>query len=126
MPHTEYDKEKAEDYMLGNQPLHALRLPLGKDTNVHEGATTPVSEGGTTSPLCGTLINVRPFPTTDCAHSVGRGLDQQELPSLIDVVLTSKGGGEILRSLSADDAQMLIDYIDQVHSTATCHHTPAY
>ena len=64
--------------------------------------------------------------TPACERLVRRRFDQQELPSLIDAVLSSNNGGETIRSLSTGDAQMLIDVVDEVHFMVTLHHTSAY
>ena len=66
------------------------------------------------------------YNATACGCLARRRLDKQELLSLIDAAPSNKGRGEMVRSLSAGDAQMLIDVMDEVHSAAACHYNSAY
>lgn len=138
-PHAKYKREKLENLLRSIQQIlniiRAPRSPLGKHLGVDECVSTPVTENGTAlslslQTLCGVLIDIRSFflncNTPACERLVRRRFDQQELPSLIDAVLSSNSGGETIRSLSARDAQTLIDVIDEVHSTAACHHKSAH
>ena len=51
---------------------------------------------------------------------IRRTFDRHELPSLIETIFSSEDRNEEIRRLSRDDAQMLIDVIDEVHSMLTC------
>ena len=52
---------------------------------------------------------------------VRRGLDLQELPSLmVDAILSSDSEGKMIHFFSAGGAQMLIDAIDKVRSAMVC------
>ena len=137
-PHTKHKREKLENHWRSIQQifeiLHAPRSPLGKDPGVDECVPTPVTENGTAlslslQTLCGVLIDVRSFLNYNapaCERLVRRRFNQQEFPSLIDAVLSSNSGGEMIRSLSTGDAQMLIDVMDEVHSMVALHHKSAY
>lgn len=55
-----------------------------------------------------------------CGRLIKRAFTPQELPSLIDEALSNEDGAETIRCLTIDDAQTLIDVIDEVRSTGTC------
>lgn len=59
--------------------------------------------------------------TLACERLVKRVFVVGELPSLIEAVLSSRDSGEIIRRLPRDDAQSLIDVIDEARSSPTPH-----
>lgn len=106
--------------------LHEQRLSLGKDHSVSECITTI---GTISSPAsqtwCGILIDSLSFSldcnTAACKRLLRRRFAPEELPSLVDAILSSKNESEMIFCLSMGDAQRLIEVIDEVRSTAACH-----
>ena len=47
-----------------------------------------------------------------------------ELPSLIEVIFSSKDEGDTICRLLGDDAQAFVDVIDEARSTSAYHHEP--
>ncbi|KAF9643955.1 hypothetical protein BDM02DRAFT_3175321 [Thelephora ganbajun] len=109
-PHAKYDKGRVESHVPKIQQildaLHALTSPLGEDPSVaqrtpnptfvdpHAAATTPVSESA-------------------CRRLIGRAFSQHEFPALIEAIFSSENEGGTICSLPQDDAQTIIDVIDQ-------------
>ena len=132
---AKYNKEKVEDYVQSIQrilcTIHASRPSLGGDRSVGECTTTiGIASSLSSQTLCGFLTNPR-FLSLDynviaCGRLLKHGFDLQELPSLIDAVLSSHSEGEAIRCLPVGDAQTFIDVVDEVRSMATCLHKPTH
>jgi len=56
---------------------------------------------------------------TACECLVRRKFAPHELPSLIEAILSSNDGDEMIRCLPRDDAQTFVDVIDEARSTFT-------
>ena len=139
--HTTYDKEKVKSHVQNIQhtlgALDALSLSLGGDSRVgecaphltsitlHDLATMAVSETGASphSALHGVLTTSRLFSlnrnNTACGRLITRTFTLDDLPSLIEAILSSEG--ETARCLPVCCAQMLVDVLDEVRSTSSHH-----
>ena len=92
----------------------------------HNPATTSVSETGTSShsPSSADFVRNANYPAPDssfststaCARLIGRAFAPHELPTLIEVVSSNKDEGDTVRCLLRDDAQTLVDVIDEVRT----------
>ena len=60
-----------------------------------------------------------------CERLLKREFAPDELPSLIEVIFSSRDVRDMIRCLLADDAQIFIDVLDQVRSVLTSDHKPA-
>ena len=138
--HTTYDKKvKSHVQNIQHTPgaLNALSLSPGGDSRVgecgshltsitlHDLATMAVSETGASLHLAlgGVLITSRLFSlnrnNTACGRLITRTFTPNDLPSLIEAMLSSEG--ETARCLPVCCAQMLIDVLDEVRSTSSHH-----
>lgn len=135
MPHIKYDKVKLERYKLEiqrildrfNPPSSPLdenpgvgeRAPPPVPIDPHDTATTSVSESGTplASPLLPAPLSFLNFNTLACGRLIRRTFALHEFPSLIEAISLSKDEIDVVDCLSGDDAQALIDVIDEVSPT---------
>ena len=94
-------------------------------------ATIPVTQGGTSVALLLLIfILILTVPTffflnthtVACQRLIERSFSLEELPSLIEVVFSSKDEADVIRRLCGDGAQTFIDVIDEVLLPPPCHH----
>lgn len=129
-PHIAYDKQKIESHALEiQQALDTLnglssQDPMGERSphltpvSAQDAATIPVSRKGKYpypfSPTCwgaDTPISLPNDKSIACERLIERAFTVDELPSLIEAILSSADGGETIRRLPRGHAQSLIDAI---------------
>ena len=99
------------------------------------GATTtiPITQGGVSSTLLLLIfVSILTAPTffflnvhtLACQRLIKHSFSPEELPSLIEVLFSSKDEADEIRRLCGDDAQTFIDMIDEVCPPPPCHATP--
>jgi hypothetical protein len=91
-----------------------------------DAAATSVIESGMSPPLQTPCKSDHPLTylcrdTIACGRLIRRAFAPHELSSLIDEALSKEDGTGSIRHLRADDAQMLIEVIDEVCSEFPCH-----
>jgi hypothetical protein len=59
-----------------------------------------------------------------CKRLIRRAFAPNDLPSLVEAILSSKDEGDIIRCLHGDDAQSFIDVVDEVHFTPSPSRNP--
>lgn len=141
VPHVAYDKPKIESHVLEIQQalctLNGLSSlpgedPLGEYTphstpaGPRDVAAVSASEKGKFLPAFTTLIRILITPvllngnTTAWKRLITRAFATDELLSLIETVLSSGDGDELICRLPQDDAQTLVDAIDEARSAFAC------
>lgn len=107
-------------YTLGSAP-HSAYSGVGKPNppataiNSHDRAATSAFGGGVSSSLPSSTFYETDYPRNiaACERLIRRAFLPHEFTSLMGAILLSKSEGETIRSLPPDDAQTLIDVIDE-------------